>query len=327
MRRTPHRALPYATCAAALLLVTSCGLLGDETRQGPALTAPAGVTAQAGTATSVHVMWSRPEGVAEVRSFTVYRGATRVEEVPGEQHMVDIVGLRPRSTYTFSVRAEGADGTVGPLSAKVTVTTPKAVAEDRSAPTRPGALRGHADGARAATLTWGASHDDKGVVSYDIYQGTSKIHSVGGGETRALITGLRPGTAYVFTVKARDAADNTSPAGPALRLATVKGSGEGPGTAPSDFRVAARRAGGAYYLDLSWTPPRTGGTVPAYRIYLDGHLATTLVWGDAPPAGTARNSFYVGRDAGVRHKVRIRAQLPDGTWGAFSAERAVTTGS
>ncbi|WP_223281153.1 fibronectin type III domain-containing protein [Streptomyces antnestii] len=326
MRRTPIRSLPYAACGLALLLVTSCGLLDDGTPRGPALTAPAGVTAQAGSATSVHVMWSRPEGGAEVRSYTVYRGATRVKEVPGEQHMTDVVGLRPRSAYTFSVRAEGPDGASGPLSAKVAVTTPAAVAEDRSAPSRPGALRGHADGGRAASLSWGASHDDKGVVSYDIYQGTSKIHSVGGGETRALVTGLRPGTAYAFTVKARDAADNTSPAGPPLRLTTAKGSGEGPGTAPTDFRAASHRAGGAYYIDLSWTPPRTGGTVPAYRIYLDGRLATTLVWGDAPPKGTARNSFYVGKEAGVRHRVRIRAQLPDGTWGAPSAERGVSTG-
>jgi len=318
VRRTPGRTLPYAACAAALLFVTSCGLLDENTPQGPALTAPVGVTAQAGTATSVHVMWSRPESDAEVTGYTVYRNTTKVKVLPGEQHMTDVVGLRPRSAYTFSVRAEGADGTLGPLSAKVAVTTPAAVAEDRSAPTRPGALRGHADGGRAASLSWG--------VSYDVYQGTSKIHSVGGGETRALITGLRPGASYSFTVKAHDAADNTSPAGPALRLTTAKGSDDGRGTAPADFRAASRRSGGAYYIDLSWTPPRTGGTVPAYRIYLDGRQATTLVWGDAPPKGTARNSFYVGRKAGVRHRVRIRAQLPDGTWGAFSAERSVTTG-
>lgn len=328
VRRIPGRApLAYTTCTAALLFATSCGLLGDDARRGPALAAPAGVTAQAGSATSVHVMWSRPEGAAEVKGYTVYRGATKVKEVPGEQHMVDVVGLHPRSAYTFSVRAEDTDGTLGPLSPKVAVTTPAAVAEDRSAPTRPGALRGRADGGRAASLSWGASKDDKGVVSYDIYQGASKIHSVGGGETRALITGLRPGTAYSFTVKARDAADNASPAGPALRLTTAQGSDEGPGTAPADFRATTRRARGAYYIDLSWTPPRTGGTVPAYRIYLDGRQATTLVWGDAPPKGTARNSFYVGKNAGVRHRVRIRAQLPDGTWGAYSTERSVTTGS
>lgn len=67
--------------------------------------------------------------------------------------------------------------------------------------------------------------------------------------------------------------------------------------------------------------------MPAYRIYLDGRQATTLVWGDAPPKGTARNSFYVGKEGGVRHRVRIRAQLPDGTWGAYSTERSVATGS
>lgn len=44
------------------------------------------------------------------------------------------------------------------------------------------------------------------------------------------------------------------------------------------------------------------------------------------PRGAAAYSFYVGRDAGVTHRVRIRARLPDGTWGGFSTERSVTTG-
>jgi hypothetical protein len=35
----------------------------------------------------------------------------------------------------------------------------------------------------------------------------------------------------------------------------------------------------------------------------------------------------VGRDSGATHRVRIRAMLPDGTWGGFSAERTVTTGA
>ncbi|MFI7294755.1 hypothetical protein [Streptomyces sp. NPDC050121] len=37
-------------------------------------------------------------------------------------------------------------------------------------------------------------------------------------------------------------------------------------------------------------------------------------------------SFYAGREAGIGHRVRLRARLPDGTWGAFSTERTVTTG-
>ncbi|MDX6361700.1 MAG: hypothetical protein QOC85_703, partial [Streptomyces sp.] len=167
----------------------------------------------------------------------------------------------------------------------------------------------------------------RGVASYDIYQGTSKIHSVGGGQTATVVTGLRPGTRYSFTVKARDAADNVSAASRAVPLTTAPGSDDGRGTAPTAFRATTHRADDAYYLDLSWVPPETDGTVTEYQIHLDGKPATSLVWGDGPPDGKATYSFYIGKDAGVAHRVRIRAKLPDGTWGGFSAERTVTTGS
>ncbi|WP_372350587.1 fibronectin type III domain-containing protein [Streptomyces sp. KL116D] len=329
MRRVPPRTLlPHAACAAALLtVVTGCGLLSDgDDASGPALSAPLGVTAQAGSATSVHVMWNRPTNPTDITGYEVYQGSERVRELSADQHMVDVTGLRPKSRYVFTVRARGKDDTLGPAGRKVTVTTPAAVAADRSAPTRPTALRGTVAGGRAVSLSWRPATDDKGVVSYDVYQGTTKIHSVGGTETRALLTGLRPGTAYAFRVRARDAADHTSPPSDVVRLTTGGGKDEGSGTAPDDFRATARRADGAYYLDLAWTPPRTGGEVPAYQMYLDGKQATTVAWGESAPQDAAKYSFYVGEEAGARYRVKIRAQLPDGTWGAFSPERTVVTG-
>lgn len=328
MRRVPPRTLlPRAACAAAALTVlTGCGLLSDDEKAaGPALSEPVGVTAQAGSATTVHVMWNRPVSTGDISRYEVYRGSVRVERLSAEQHMVDITGLKPKSRYVFTVRARGKDGALGPASRRVTVTTPAAVAEDRSAPSRPTGTRGEVEGGSSVSLTWRRASDDTGVVSYDIYQGTTKIHSVGGTQTRALLTGLRPGVAYAFTVKARDAADNTSPASAAVRLTTDRGKGEGPATAPADFRATTRRADGAYYVDLAWTAPRTGGDVPAYQVYLDGEQATTVMWGDSAPKGTAKYSFFIGKDAGARHRVKIRAQLPDGTWGAFSPERTVST--
>ncbi|MEV5611171.1 fibronectin type III domain-containing protein [Streptomyces sp. NPDC052225] len=302
---------------------------GDDADDGPPLSAPTGITAQAGSATSVHVMWNRPTGTAPVAGYEVYRGSVRVRKLAADRHMVDVTGLRPTSRYVFTVRARGTDGDLGPAGRAVTVTTPAAVAQDRSAPTRPSGLRGRADGGRAVSLSWGKASDDRGVVSYDVYQGTTKIHSVTGKETRALLTGLRPGTAYSFTVRARDAADHVSPPSTAVRITTsgAKDKDVERGTAPGDFRVTARRSDGAYYLDLTWTPPRTGGEVPAYQVFLDGKQATTVMWGEDAPKDAAKYSFYIGEDAGDRHRVKIRAQLPDGTWGAFSVERAVTTHS
>jgi chitodextrinase len=150
---------------------------------------------------------------------------------------------------------------------------------------------------------------------------------VGGAQTATVVTGLRPSTRYSFTVRARDAADNLSPASGSVRLTTAPGSDDGRGTAPTGFRATTHRADdGAYYIDLSWVPPRTDGVVTEYQIHLDGRPATSLVWGGTAPRDRASYSFYAGRDTGVSHRVRIRARLPDGTWGGFSPERTVTTG-
>lgn len=323
MRRVPR---PLVLVCGALLLVTSCGWSrtadGDEGRApGP----PTGVTAQAGSATTVHVMWNAVADGPGIRSYEVYRGTTKAEEVPGSQHMVDVTRLRPSTMYAFTVRARDAEGRLGPPSRAVRARTPAMVAADRSAPTRPSEPAGRTVASRAVQLSWGASSDDRGVVSYDVYQGGVKIHSVGGNQTATVVTGLRPGTGYVFTVRARDAADNLSPASDPVRL-TTPGTDDGRNTAPTGFGATTHRSGGAYYLDLSWDPPRVDGVVTEYQIRLDGASATSLVWGGNPPRGRASYSFYVGRSPGEEHRVRLRARLPDGTWGGWSAQRTVTTG-
>ncbi|WKX22658.1 MULTISPECIES: fibronectin type III domain-containing protein [unclassified Streptomyces] len=326
MRDVPVAALARrcALLCGALVLLTSCGwgADGDDADGGGLPGVPTGVTAQAGSATTVHVMWN---AVEDVETYEVYRGGTMVREVPAAERMVDVTRLRPSTAYSFTVRARDADGRLGPRSREVRATTPAAVA-DESAPTRPGDVRGRAVGSRAVQLGWSAAKDDRGVVSYDVYQGDAKVHSVGGGQTAAVVTGLRPGTRYAFTVRARDAADNISPASAVVRL-TTGGTDDGRATAPTQLRAASHRADGAYYLDLSWVPPRTDGPVTEYQIHLDGRAATSLVYGADAPRDRAEYSFYAGREAGVTHRVRIRARLADGTWGGFSAERKVTTGA
>lgn len=326
VRRTPHLCALLAVTACALTACTWGGGDHDATKDVQPPAAPRGITVQAGSATTAHVMWNRATDDTEVTGYDVYRGATKVKHVPGGKHMVDVTGLKPSTAYTFTVRARDAEGNVGPAGKELTVTTPAATADDRKPPSRPGSPRGAAEGSRAVTLSWGASTDDQGVASYEIRQGTSKIHSVSGSERETLVTGLRPGTAYRFTVKALDAADNASPASRTVRVTTAAGRDDGRGTAPTDFRAKNREADGAYYIDLAWTPPRTGGAVAEYQIHLDGKTATSLVFGGAAPRKKATHSFYVGKEPGATHRVKLRPRLPDGTWGGYSPERTVTTG-
>jgi chitodextrinase len=319
MRRISRLA---ALASVAVLGLTACGS-GDA----KPLAAPAGVSVQAGTATSVHVMWRQAPGKSGVTGYEVYRGKAKVKDVPANQSMTDVTGLRPSTAYTFTVRAKDDNGAFSPHSTAKSATTPAAVAEDKKAPARPAGLTGKSDGPTGALLNWTKAAADQGITSYDIYQGGSKIHSVAAGETTARITWLRPGTHYSFTLAARDAADNTSPVSRAVAITTPKGPGDDPDTAPVEFRAATHAADGGYYADLSWVAPKTGAEVTSYEMYLDGKFATTLIWGAEPPKGRATYSVYVGKEKGETYRVKLRAKLPDGEWGSFSEERSFVTGA
>lgn len=321
----PHATAALA-CSAALLLatLTACGSEAEADTGKP--TAPHGVTAQASSATSAHVMWEPATDDKAVTGYEIYRQGRKVKSVPAAKVMIDVDGLTASTAYTFTVRARDAAGNLSAPSAAAAVTTPAPTPADHEAPTRPVRLRGSADGSRAATLSWGGSTDDVGVTSYDIYQEGSRIHSVPGTQTTARLTGLRPGTVYTFTVRARDAADTSSSDSNTFDLATATAPGAPASTAPTDLRITSSAAGKEYAVDLDWKQPETGGKIPAYQLYLDGRLTTTIVWGGEPPVGRASYRLTVGEPRGTRHSMKIRARLPDGKWGDFSAARTVVLG-
>jgi len=79
---------------------------------------------------------------------------------------------------------------------------------DTEAPTNPTNLIASNPTDNTITLSWTASSDNIGVISYDIYiDGTFAFSS---GNTTAVATGLIAATNYCFTVKAKDAANNES---------------------------------------------------------------------------------------------------------------------
>ncbi|MEU6386812.1 carbohydrate binding domain-containing protein [Streptomyces bauhiniae] len=119
---------------------------------------------------------------------------------------------------------------------------------DTQAPSTPGGLASTGKTANSVSLKWNAATDNVGVTAYDIYSGSNQVLSVSG--TTATVSGLSPSTAYTFTVKARDAAGNTSGASNAVSVTTNAGSGGGTG-----FKQAAP------YLYEGWGDPPNPATV------------------------------------------------------------------
>ncbi|MFE7134403.1 fibronectin type III domain-containing protein [Streptomyces sp. NPDC057638] len=316
MRRPPT--LPTLVCAAALLL-TGCG--GGEEQDNKAPTTPTGVTAQAGSATSVHVMWTAATDDQSVTGYEVFQKGTRVSTLPGNKTMVDIDKLSPSTAYSFTVRAKDAQGKLSKPSAPVSVTTPAPTPDDRKPPTTPSGLTGAVAGQKAVTLSWARATDDIGVTAYDVYQEGTRIHSVPGTATSARVTGLRPGTVYTFTLRARDAAENSSPDSGSVDLTTPAAAGAGPNTAPTGLTATAKKGS----VELRWSPPKADGAIESHELYLNGKYATTIVWGTMPTGSTASYTMTVSDPPGTRYSVKLRAKLPDGKWGDFSAQRTVIT--
>ncbi|MFF0113557.1 glycosyl hydrolase family 18 protein [Streptomyces prasinus] len=75
-------------------------------------------------------------------------------------------------------------------------------------------------------LSWSAATDDKGVKNYDVLRDGSKVATVTG--TSYTDSGLSKGTDYSYSVRARDTADQTGPAGGSVRVRTTGNTEEPP---------------------------------------------------------------------------------------------------
>ncbi|MFE1292927.1 carbohydrate binding domain-containing protein [Streptomyces sp. NPDC058751] len=119
---------------------------------------------------------------------------------------------------------------------------------DTQAPTAPTNLTSTGKTSSSVSLSWSASSDNVGVTGYDVYSGSNKVLSVSG--TSGTVGGLSASTAYSFTVRARDAAGNTSGASNSVSVTTNAGGGGGTG-----FKQAAP------YLYEGWGDPPNPVTV------------------------------------------------------------------
>lgn len=119
----------------------------------------------------------------------------------------------------------------------------KATGTDTQAPSTPTGLVASNITQTTVTLSWVAATDNIiGVTEYEVYQGTSKIISVT--TNTANITGLKANTAYLFSIKAKDAAGNTSAPSKEINVTTNEAS--------SKYDVKLRITFDRYPQNTSW---------------------------------------------------------------------------
>jgi len=93
-------------------------------------------------------------------------------------------------------------------------------------PDAPTGLTATSKTTNSVVLTWIAPENHNDIVGYDLYNGDAKVNTATIAGTSYTVTGLTANTTYTFTVKAVDAAGNSSDASEPLEVVTASPSAE-----------------------------------------------------------------------------------------------------
>jgi len=203
-------------------------------------TIPANVSATADSSTKVTVKWSASTDNVAVNGYQILRGVgsatpTPYQQVNGATLSFTDTPVSAATTYTYQVIALDTAGNASKASLTATATTPKPTQTDTAAPSVPQNVRATAVSKNQINLSWPASTDNVGVISYDVYRavgdGTqAKVATVpvtgNNGATSTTIVSygdgnLEASTTYKYTISARDAAGNASAKSAAASATTL----------------------------------------------------------------------------------------------------------
>ncbi|MFL6114708.1 MAG: glycoside hydrolase family 6 protein [Catenulispora sp.] len=183
---------------------------------------------------------------------------------------------------------------------------------DTTPPSVPTGLKTTATTSSTIALSWTASTDNVGVTGYAIYRGTTQIGT--STTTTFTDTGLTASTQYTYTVKAFDAAGNSSAASTAVTATT---SGETGDTTPPSMPTGLTASNiTTSSITLSWTASTDNVGVTGYDVYRGTALA----------GSSATTSFTdTGLSASTQYTYTVKAHDAAGNASAASAPVTATT--
>ncbi len=171
---------------------------------------PANVKATPVSNSQIDLSWSASTDNIGVSGYVIMRNGSPLITVGTVTNYSDN-NLTANTAYSYQILAKDAAGNTSPASPAVQATTTNPA--DTQAPSVPANLTATAVSESQINLSWTASTDNIGVSGYEIYRQTGispaqKIATVT--QTTFGDTTLIANTSYTYTVKARDAAGNTS---------------------------------------------------------------------------------------------------------------------
>jgi hypothetical protein len=277
----------------------------DTTYIGP--TVPTNLQAQAPSGTEVDLTWDAAPRDDGPVSYKIYRGpdasTPTLLDTSISPSYVDPT-VTPSTSYDYWV--EAVDGsTLGPArTAPVPVTTG---APSGTVPSQPTGLSGVSPATWRVDLSWNANPLADGVSAYDVFRSTGGDAAVLAGSTtgtsfRDTSSALAAGTAYTYTVEARNGA-GSSPDSDPVTLSTQPA---GDPTVAAAGDIACDPANPAY----TGTDPKQCQQQSTANLIASGNYTALLPLGDDQYECGALSAFQ---------------QVYDSSWGAFLHTSTPTT--
>jgi hypothetical protein len=187
-RRPPKRLLAAVGGVLAVALVA--GLLVWQP-WSPRPVAPASLSAESPTGTSVQLTWPAPDGGATPDHYVILRDGAQLAVVPGDERSWTNTGLRPGDKFRYEVATQGGGWQSGPSPvAKVTTIAPSPVGLKV------------ASTYTSATLTWQPSPLGPAPDKYVVYNGFDQMATLDGATTSYVQRGLTQDTPFQYRVVA-----------------------------------------------------------------------------------------------------------------------------
>ncbi len=237
--------------------------------------------------------------------------------------------LLPNTTYYFVVRAKDQAGNFNTTNqnVQVTATTP----QEANAPVFAGLASAGSPTSSSIALSWAAATDDYSSavqITYNVYVATSPggqnylapNATVAGvaGTNNYTFTGLSPGTAYYFVVRAKDLAGNTD-------TNTVEKSATTLPTAPtfSPQPTASSITTSSFFL--SWGASSTPASTISYEYCVTtvNGACNNFAAGTGTSTGTTASASVTGRAAYTTYYFVVRASNTGGS--TYSSQGSVLT--
>ena len=193
-------------------------------------------------------------------------------------------------------------GALAALGVGLVASANPALAADTRPPSPP--TNNHVTGVTETTvaLAWNKSTDNVGVAEYDVFKQGQFMLKVSGTTLKATVTKLIPGTQYVFTIVARDAAGNSSQDSNEAVATTKPSNDHTPPSAPTGLHSTAQTASTITLVWNASTDNAGGIGLGGYDVFQNG--------GKTPVASTdasTRTASVGNLNASTTYTFQVRA--------------------